>query len=186
MRTYVYDCDPEFSFIARIEPGKAWLFLPGKTIDLPQVVSASGAKYSAEGYSFWSKGEEATLETDMNQHTGCINNRARAIWEHAKLNGVDFRAVGNEPGWTMEISNKQDLLLVTDYGQQTYRFSSAIMKTELHGRTTIYNAKNDNDMVEIVIRGKPCRDSMSGEAFSTTVSVLLNNNQYTGCGRPLY
>lgn len=184
--TFVYECPDDFSFVARIETGKAWLFLPGNTIDLPQVPSASGTRYSNGSDTFWSKGDEALIETSDNKHTSCRNNRARAIWEHAKLNGVDFRALGNEPGWYMEISNKHDILLVTDYGQHTFRFTSAVIKTEPLNRTSIYNASNDDSMIEAVIKGDPCRDSMSGEAFSATVSIVINDKHYSGCGKALY
>ena len=185
-QTFVYECPNDFSFVARIESEKAWLFLPDGTINLAQVQSASGTKYSNESDTFWIKGDEAIIETSEDKHTDCRNNRAKAIWEHAKLNGADFRAIGNEPGWHMEISNKQDILLVTDYGQQTYQFTSAIIKSKPHDRTTSYHAQSNGNNVEIVIKGIPCQDSMSGEAFSATVSVLVNNMRYMGCGKALH
>ena len=185
-QTFVYECPDGFSFVARTEAGKAWLFLPGNTIDLPQVPSASGAKYSNGSDTFWSKANEALIETGDGKHDGCRNNRARAIWEHAKLNGVDFRALGNEPGWYMEISNKQDILLVTDYGQRTYRFPSSTIKSDPNDRTSIYSASSNGSVIEVVIKGDPCRDSMSGEAFSATVSVVVNDRRYTGCGKALH
>ncbi len=185
-QTFVYECPDDFSFVARTETGKIWLFLPGKTIDLPQVQSASGTKYSNGDDTFWSKADEALVETGNVKYTGCRNNRARAIWEHAKLNGVDFRALGNEPGWYMEISNKRDILLVTDYGQQTYRFTSSSIKPEPDIRTTTYSASSSDGMIEVVIKVDPCHDSMSGEAFSATVSILINDKRYTGCGKALH
>ncbi len=185
-QTYVYECPGDFSFVARTETDRAWVFLPGNTINLPQVRSDSGTKYANDSYTFSINGDEAILEADKIKHTGCNNNRARAIWEHAKLNGVDFRALGNEPGWYMEISNKQDILLVTDYGQRTYQFTSAIINAKPQDRTTIYLAYNNGNSVEIIIKSIPCQDSMSGEAFSATVSVLVNNSKYTGCGKALH
>ena len=185
-QTYVYECPDDFSFVARTETDRAWLFLPGTTLDLVQVQSASGTKYTNGSVSFWRNNNEAVIEYEEIKHTGCKNNRARAIWEHAKLNGVDFRALGNEPGWYMEISNKRDILLVTDYGQQTYRFTSAIINSKPHERTTSYHAQSNGNSVEIVIKGMPCRDSMSGEAFSAAVTVLINNKRYMGCGKALH
>ena len=38
------------------------------------------------------------------------------VWHQAKLRGVAFRAVGQEPGWLLEISNGEGIFLVTDYG----------------------------------------------------------------------
>jgi len=44
------------------------------------------------------------LEAEEGIRLNCRNNRAMAICVDAKLRGVDFRAVGNEPGWNLEIS----------------------------------------------------------------------------------
>ena len=185
-QTFVYECPGDYSFVARVETGKAWLFLPGNTVDLPRQASASGSQYSNGSTVFRRQGDTAMVETGTGRHSGCRNNRAKAIWEHAKLNGVDFRATGNEPGWYMEISNKTDILLVTDYGQNTSRFESSTITSEAHSRTTVFNARNDNDRVEVVITGKPCTDSMSGESFPAVVSVRFNDRRYTGCGKALH
>lgn len=185
-QTFVYECPGDYSFVARVETDKAWLFLPGNTLKLTRQASASENQYSNDSTVFRREGDEATLETGTGSHSGCRNNRAKAIWEHAKLNGVDFRATGNEPGWYMEISNKTDILLVTDYGQNTFRFESSTIASDPHSKTTVFNAHNVKDRVEVVITGKPCTDSMSGEAFPATVSVLINNREYPGCGRALH
>ena len=185
-QTYVYECPDDFSFVARTETDRAWLFLPGTTLELALIQSTSGTNYTNGSVSFWRNNNEAVVESGEIKHTGCKNNRARAIWEHAKLNGVDFRALGNEPGWYMEISNRQDILLVTDNGQQTYRFTSAIINSKPHERTTSYHAQSNGNSVEIVIKGIPCQDSMSGEAFSAAVTVFINNKRYMGCGKALH
>ncbi len=39
-----------------------------------------------------------------------------SVWHRAKLRGVAFRAIGQEPGWLLEITNGTEILLVTDYG----------------------------------------------------------------------
>lgn len=185
-RTFVYECPDDYSFVARTENNKIWLFLPGTTIELPRVTAASGVKYSDGKIIFWSKGNEALLQTADSRHTGCNNNPARAIWEHAKLNGVDFRATGNEPGWYLEISNQRDILLVTDYGQTSYQFTSATLLSEPRAESAVYHARNRQDSVEIVITARPCRDTMSGAAFASTVSVMINDKQLAGCGKALH
>jgi putative lipoprotein len=186
IKTFVFECPDDYSFVARTENSKVWLFLPGKTIDLPRVTAASGVKYADDDNIFWSKGNEAMLEAGNSRHTGCRNNPARAIWEHAKLNGVDFRATGNEPGWHLEISNKRDILLVTDYGQTTYQFTSATLQEEPHAKSAVYHARNKRDIIEIVVTARPCRDTMSDAVFPATVSVIVNDKRLTGCGKALH
>jgi membrane-bound inhibitor of C-type lysozyme len=121
-KTYVYECSDGYGFVARVEGEKAWLFLPRKTISLPHVPSGSGAKYSEDQITYWSKGDEALLEIGSEKHTKCKNNRAKAIWEDAKLSGVDFRAIGNEPGWNLEIIMRDRIVFVGNYGQNRYEF----------------------------------------------------------------
>ena len=185
-QTFVFECPGDFSFVARIEGDTAWLFLPGRTIDLPRTPSDTGVSFASGSDRFRYEGEKALIETTARTHAGCIDNRARAIWEHAKLNGVDFRATGNEPGWYLEISDKDNILLVTDYGNKRYRFDSSAMNSDPNSRTTVYNARAGNDQVDIVIEGVPCQDTMSGEAFQTAVSVQLNDTRLSGCGRALH
>ncbi|HWV54183.1 MliC family protein [Pseudorhodoplanes sp.] len=47
------------------------LQLDGKSLVLPQRLSASGARYAKGGVSFWIKGQEATLRRPKKQATVC-------------------------------------------------------------------------------------------------------------------
>lgn len=109
--TVVYDCG-EYRFTTRVGQDSAWLFLPERTVTLPHVVAASGAKYSDSGVTYWSKGEQAILEMDGTARRECGIDRQ---WEEAKLRGVGFRAVGDEPGWWLEIEPGKRILFLTDY-----------------------------------------------------------------------
>ncbi len=184
--TFVFECAGDFSFVARIEGDAAWLFLPGRTIKLPRATADAGSSYANGSDRFAHEGDTAVIETGMIRHSSCINNRGRAIWAHAKLNGVDFRATGNEPGWYLEIANGQDILLVTDYGNNRYRFDSSSMTSDPHSRATTYSAGTAKNQLEIRIEGIPCKDTMSGEAFPTSVSVQLDDRHLSGCGRALH
>ena len=184
--TYVFECDGDYQFPVRIEGDKAWLFLPGKTVNLPQVPAGSGAKYSDGRMTFWSKGGEALLEAADDVRRNCRNNRFLAIWEHAKLNGVDFRAVGNEPGWHLEISRGRKLIFVSDYGQSRYEFATPEPVNDVKARTGTYRVRNSEHAIEVVISGQSCRDTMRGDPFESTVTVTLDGRSYNGCGKALH
>jgi len=184
--TYVYECGDEYSFTARIEDDVAWLFLPDETVQLPHVESASGVKFSDGKYLFWSKGEEALLEFDQGNRFNCRNNVARAVWEAAKLDGVDFRAVGNEPGWELRISNGDQIAFVTDYGGTHYEFTAPNPQTDQEARKTQYRIISDSHEMEVILDGRSCQDTMSDETFETTVTVRLDGTEYRGCGKALH
>jgi membrane-bound inhibitor of C-type lysozyme len=185
-KTYVYECSDGFSFVARVQKGNAFLFLPKETIRLPHVRSASGAKYSENQITYWSKGDKALLKIGNVKHTDCENNRSLAIWEDAKLRGVDFRAIGNEPGWNLEIIKGEKIVFIGNYGENRYDFVTPEPSIDQQARTTIYDAQNDEHELSVILKGRRCSDTMSGEAFETTVRVILDGKEYRGCGKALH
>lgn len=186
--TFFFQCEG-LEFTARHDQKGIYLFLPGRTLLLPETLSASGAKYSDGKATFWSKGEEALLKVDGTTYKACRNNRKRAVWEDAKLNGVDFRAVGNEPGWYLEIYDKgtpEKIDFVGDYGQAYYTFPSVQRESQQSPPRTRYVARIGGHQMEATLEPGPCRDDMSGETFETKVALTLNNRIYQGCGKPLH
>jgi uncharacterized membrane protein len=184
-KTYVYRCDDDFNFIVNIKDETAWLFLPGKTISAPLTPSASGVKYQTSEVVYWNKGQEALISFDTRDHKNCKNDAKAAIWESAKLRGIDFRAVGNEPGWHLEISH-QAITYIGAYGSVREIFPVPEPETDQTGRRTVYHTKNADFILELQLEGRTCLDTMSGEEFETSVTVLLSNKKYQGCGRALH
>jgi uncharacterized membrane protein len=182
-QTFVFACSDGYEFVARIEADSAWLFLPSETVETKQT---SPATYRASGISFTLDGQNALLDGPGNRRLDCRNNRRRAIWEHAKLNGADFRAVGNEPGWHLEIRNQTQLILVTGYGSNRHEFNLPEPEVDTIARTTRYEVVQGGEKTRLVISGDSCRDSMSDEMFESKVEVVLNGLTLRGCGRALH
>jgi uncharacterized membrane protein len=164
----------------------AWVFLPEATIELPQRPAEVGSRYEEDGHIFWRKGETARFETPDFRADNCRSNRAKAIWEAAKLDGVDFRAVGNEPGWMLEIRDGNQALLITDYGEKRLTFELSEPETNAEARTTDYEAISGKDFVRIRLEGITCLDSMNDENFPTRIQVHLGDKVYHGCGKALH
>jgi uncharacterized membrane protein len=175
----------DFSFVAEIKGDDAWLFLPDYSGPIPRVTSASGTKYQGNNITFWSKGDEASLDYGKNSYAGCRNNPALAVWEAAKLRGVDFRATGNEPGWVLEITG-DSLSLQTNYGESHHQFAAAERKTDTATRQTSYLASNGDSHIEVTLEGKSCQDTMADTVFETSVSIQLDERKLSGCGKALH
>ena len=183
-QTFVYECKDNKNFTLQLKDNQAWLFAKEISTSLDRVVSASGEKYEKDRTVFWSHGYEAMLDTPGSSYKDCSNNRYKAVWEDARLRGNDFRAIGNEPGWYLEIAEDgKKTLLVTDYGDEKYELRLPKPYTSKLGRTTRYKIQG---FLDITIEGKTCTDSMTGFRYSSRVTVKIDGKQYRGCGKALH
>jgi uncharacterized membrane protein len=180
--TYVFVCDEQTAYTVRATGAKAWVFRPEGTLMLPVVRGKTGVKYSDGAFELWIDGQQAQLGESGSKLQGCHNDPRRAVWERAKLDGADFRAVGNEPGWNLEILEGSRIVLVADYGASRVERPLPQPLIDQEDRTTRWDA--GELIVEVI--GRPCRDPMSGESFESTVVVTWGERTLTGCGRALH
>jgi uncharacterized membrane protein len=115
----------------------------------------------------------------------CRIDRSRSIWEAAKLRGVDFRAIGQEPGWHMEI-RPEETLVVLDYGTRRLSFPTPAPQEEQSRRRTFYETRSGKLSLTVLIEELECSDSMSGERFEAAVTMTVGEKVYRGCGRALH
>lgn len=183
-QTFVYECSENKHFVIQLLNEKAKLVTSGETVLLNQNPAASaGVQYTAEGYSFVQEGYEASLQTPERQYRRCSNNRYKASWEDAKLRGYNFRAIGNEPGWYLEIThNGKQSILVTDYGQEKYELHLPSPYASSDNRTKRYRI---DGFLDIRIDERGCRDTMTGKYYPSRVKLVIDEKSYTGCGKVL-
>ncbi len=105
------------------------------------------------------------------------------VWHSAKLRGVAFRAIGQEPGWLLEIKNGEEILIVTDYGQNKKSYPYVEPQEDKAARRTVFQVDAETS---VLIEGKPCSDTMSGEKFQVTVTLTVSGQTLKGCGRALF
>jgi membrane-bound inhibitor of C-type lysozyme/uncharacterized membrane protein len=177
--TSVYECG-EFEFVTRNNDDGILLYMTDDTLIMQQVISASGAKYQGSGGTLWVKGEEATLDLGYRSYRDCKINHHRGPWEDARRRGVQFRAVGQEPGWFLEIKPGQNILLVGDYGGSRYLFNAP--EPALEEGVAIYRTENSQNELVVEINADWCQDSMSGQVFSNRVVLNLDGKEFRGCG----
>jgi uncharacterized membrane protein len=108
---------------------------------------------------------------------------ARAIWDEARQRGVWFRALGQEPGWFLEIFEGDRIVFVTDYGEREVVMPAPEPDRRPETRSTMYRVRTVEHTLTVLLVEEPCYDTMSGEPFSTTVTVTLDGAEYQGCGR---
>jgi putative lipoprotein len=107
------------------------------------------------------------------------------MWEQAALRGVDFRASGNEPGWTVEIREGESIVVDTHYGTRHYEIAAATPVGDPASGGQLYRDESGLPGFELVLIDQPCADDMSGEHFPTTVRLSIDDETFNGCGRAL-
>jgi putative lipoprotein len=180
--TYVFVCDEQTTYTVRTSGTKAWVFHPKGTLMLPAVRARTGVKYTDGVFALWIDGQQAQLGESGSALRHCRNDGRRAVWEKAKLDGADFRAVGNEPGWNLEILAGSRMVLVADYGAARVERPLPQPVIDRQARITRWDA----GQLSVEVIGRPCRDSMSGESFEATVVVTWGERTLRGCGRALH
>lgn len=99
----------------------------------------------------------------------------------ARARGIDFRAIGQEPGWVLELTEGDHIAALLDYGATTLLFPTPSAETGADGAVT-YEAATDTDHLLLTIRSKACVDAMSGEPHPSAVELAVNDKIYRGCG----
>lgn len=124
--------------------------------------------------------DDAAGNPDTVAREGAIDD----VWHKAALRGVTFRAIGQEPGWLLEIVNGKSIIISTDYGNNVAEYAYVEPIVFQDEQRTRYLIEDADAIVEI--RDKPCMDIMSGESFAVSVSITDSHRRLEGCGRALF
>jgi putative lipoprotein len=175
-----FDCDT-LALTATFHEDRVVIEVPEqRAMTLPHTLSASGARYSNGTDTFWNQGREATFE--HHGRTEMCRER-REPWQEAADRGVDFRAIGQEPGWFLEIDNEKQIRLVYDYAE--HQLVAPVVSPATKGSRVFYDMMVESQRVLITIEETPCNDAMSGEAFPRSVAVTIGTRTLRGCGREI-
>lgn len=103
-------------------------------------------------------------------------------WDGARAAGVEFRAVGQEPGWLLDIYTQDRIVLAWNYAQSRAAFPLTAPQYPQEGATR-YETSDGRHTLVITTRRFPCQDVMSGENFPAAVEIVIDGNTLNGCGK---
>ena len=181
--SYAYGCDG-MQIAIRPAEDELTLVLPDRSVLLPQVEAASGARYADGDTAFWAKGAESALLTLAGEDFDCELDRQATPWVDARARGVLFRGFGTEPGWHVEIQPDK-IVMVYQYGQQRVTVPNPNAVADPNQPLRRWNVSTEAHELEILVENRACTDTLSGEVFPATVTVKLDGRDYIGCGRDL-
>jgi len=115
-------------------------------------------------------------------------DRALAPWDGVFFELArdrDFRAVGQEPGWQLELRIGSEMRFTYDYGKGSAVTPAARARVDARTGTRTFHAVTEANDLRVEIVPVACQDSMSGKPFPATVTVTLNDRSFRGCGESL-
>lgn len=183
LRAYVWECDGGLTLNMKnlFRENAITLDIHEGPRKLPQVVSASGARYSDGSLTFWTNGGTATFEQAGSAPVECRELRFRSLVADARERGVLYRGTGNEPGWLVEIGPGNRATYVTLYGDERHEFPTV---TERAGETVgvrVFTADTDQGSFKVSVAREPCQDDMSGDEFDYRMVVEWGEQTRRGC-----
>lgn len=184
LRAYVWDCADGQKLVMRNlfrERAVAIDFHDG-TRRLDQTLSASGVRYADAGTVFWTKGSAATLERQGLPAVQCSERRAASLREDARARGVTLRALGNEPGWVLEIGPAGRLGWTTNFGELHYDFEQS-QRTDVDGTVT-FVAQQGANSIKATVRAERCIGD-GGVEYDHVATVEFEGQSHRGCGTRL-
>ena len=164
---------------------QATLSVAGRQVTLRHAMSGSGARYADDqGNEFWSKGDSAQLTLAGEERRDCSLADEPSPWDAAKARNVGFRAVGNEPGWLVEVTQGEapTLHAELDYGARKIDVAHAqpLADSGFQGKTA------KGLPVTLRIERTGCVDDMSGTKYEASAVLSVGGKDYKGCGAYLF
>lgn len=180
----VYTCPDGFRFSARTSADEAHLDLGARRLTLAREPADTGARYSGDETLFQTDGSQATIAVDASIRSGCRGQVAADPWQAATLRGVDLRALGQEPGWSVEVVEGEWLRIV-QAGEAGMLVAREPARARTGSGATVYTGLADGQRLRLRLTESACTDSMSGESFPLTATLTLDDRQLRGCARRL-
>jgi len=156
---------------------------------LPQVASASGARFESADWLFWNRGAQALLQRKPSPPVYCNEVRSLSLVEDARARGITFRGQGNAPGWLLEVGPANRVVLSGAPGGSDTTLRQAWpdlrpVPGPVYGSTR-YTGEAGGRRYQIVVTPDPCVDDMSGQRFQAVVRIEIDGKRLRGCGTPI-
>ncbi len=180
--TTVFTCSGDYRFSARELGEVATVRAEMQTIAIPRIRSASGTRYRKDEMEFWNRGQTGTLRLGGATHADCAGQVVSTPWEESRLLGIEYRAAGSEPVWSLEIDDGKYMRFMVAGGSPVYTPAPQAMS---EGGRRVFRTSADSTGLEVVIEEIACRNATSVDPFPQTVTVTANGFPHRGCGRSL-
>lgn len=178
-----YRCEADVVFEAWQRAAGLRIDLMGQEHVLQTVASDELQHYAGENLEAWQEEDRFLVLLGSRRYECALDETVMRAIER----GVDYRAVGQEPGWLLEIFRDEKMVLHYDYGGERAEFSYD--RPQRGEGAMTYQLESGEQQLVVRMAIAPCHDAMSGQPYPDTVSVYYRDEtlerELQGCGRPL-
>lgn len=178
---WAYTCPDGLRFSVHLRPEEASVYLPASEPRLAPAEAGPGVRFASGDTVFHARGAEALLEVGAERHPGCAGEEATSSRDAARRLGFDFRGVGQEPGWIVDVDVDRQVRWVGQYGTERFATGAPEVLEDAEGRL-VWRATADGRELRVEAVEEGCRDAMSGQPFSHVVRVRVDGEELDGCG----
>lgn len=168
----------ETEFAAIPEPGGVALYLPGREAMVLAPAGAEGFVLNDLRLAYHEDGIELEVAGIPRR---CVAKVWEGPWADARVRGVSIRALGQEPGWMMELTADGEIVLALDYGERAFAVATPQV-VPLGGARGWQVDESAHGVVLVLAEDLPCFDIMSGAVHPLTMTVQVGDDRYSGCG----
>ena len=179
----VYYCNNLAILTVRVLKDRVEVTTPARSASLPRNErSESTGQYSNGTVSLSGLGERIRLDEPGISYW-CQSLPAEVPWQDARFRGIDFRAAGSNPEWTLEVNSGVAVEFAT--GQGASRILTKFPPAEFTAgeKGTVLATKSGSHSLTAISQKGLCEHA--GSTMTLTVSVTLDGKTFSGCGRSL-
>ena len=92
-------------------------------------------------------------------------------------------AIGQEPGWRVDIRPDRTIEVFADYGDR--RASLPYVHPTVQGSALEFHTTSGGNELRLRLFDRPCADGMSGRPYPASAELELNGRSYRGCAEPV-
>lgn len=171
---HVFHAENDYLAVNFLEEVAQFIY-KGQSYILPQLRSASGARYGNNEIIAWNKGQELMVTIEDEEEFTALQKDFNEI----ELGEFTFTGRGQEPGWLIEL-NQDELILDFDYAMNQLTIARDYIQVEREEGEIIYSVVSSFLDLEIKIINQRHIDIMSGDLYLYTIELNSGNNHQTG------
>jgi putative lipoprotein len=178
----VYYCQNLAVLTVRVFPKRVEVTGATRKATLAEMVPPSPVQYS-DGTATLSGLDEYVRFEEPGVSYWCRSMPVEVPWQQARLRGIEFRAAGESPDWSLEIDSGVSVEFAIGSGAARVATKFPPVKIEGKDSLTMLTMRSGSHSLAVATEQRNCQ---IGESTMTlSVTVTFDGKTYSGCGRRL-